>query len=95
MVYVKVPDVVTGTELVSTTPPDCPFVVITTLVFVEVGAGVTVPETCIVAVPAYDFWSVLTVTVSPAANATVGPKTKATATRIAAMVLSVFISITW
>jgi radical SAM superfamily enzyme with C-terminal helix-hairpin-helix motif len=77
------------------TAPAGPLVVTTTAVVVLVGAGVTVPVTWMTAAPAYVFEFVATATVSPAANATVGPKTKATATRIAAMVLSVFISITW
>jgi len=76
------------------TTPIGPFVVTTTLEEGLDGAGDTVPETWMVCCPEYDVALGVTVIVV-AANATVGPKTKTTATMTAAMVLSVFISITW
>jgi hypothetical protein len=92
-VYAPVP-VETAAVPVSTTPAG-PFVVTTTAVFELAGAGVTVPVTWIVACPEYVDELVAAVTVTPAANASVGPKTSTAASRTAAMVLSVFISITW
>jgi hypothetical protein len=78
---------------VSTTPCG-PFVVTTTADAELEGAGVTVPVTWIVACPVYVDAPVATVNVV-AAKATVGPRTKTAAIRTVAMVLSVFISITW
>jgi hypothetical protein len=84
----------TGASPVSTAPIG-PVVVTTTAEPALDGAGVTVPETWIVAWPVYVCALVVTVTVSPAANAANGPRTKKAASRTVAMVLSVFISITW
>jgi len=66
---------------------------LTTTEVAELGAGVTVPETVIVADPEYEGWSVETVTVV-CANAAVGPRTNRTASMAVARVGSVFMSIT-
>jgi len=78
---------------VSTTPTG-PFVVTTTAEDELEGAGVTVPVIWTVACPEYDVAFGVAVIVV-AAKATVGPKTRTKATTTAAIVLSVFMSITW
>jgi len=83
----------TGTELMSTAP-EVPTVVITTLEAI-VGAGEMVPEMVTLAIPEYAKALVERVIVDVAPKAAAGPRTRKAARTTVAIVLIVFISITW
>jgi hypothetical protein len=85
--------VVTGEEPMSTAP-DVPTVVMMTLE-ATVGAGEMVPEMVMLAIPEYDAELVDRVIVDVAPKAATGPKTRKAARMTVAIVLIVFISITW
>jgi len=76
------------------TAPEVPVVVMMTLEAM-VGAGEMVPETVMSACPEYDAALVARVIVDVAPSAATGPRTRKAASMTVAIVLIVFISITW